>query len=155
MLSVKKCPKVSYHGETFQPHNDIMMSFAFCAYQTHFRRQPNFYRVVQHRKTQSHAKNASLSCLTSLTIIVRGSFKFCLKEKFRQRRNNNENRRWVLDRRKLTCESFENSNALEALEVVDENIGNPEVGQELKADRVPGILIIRLKLSRISLWRLL
>ena len=51
----------------------------------------------------------------------------------------------------FTCESFENSNALEALEVVDENIGNPEVGQELKADRVPGILIISLKLSRICL----
>ena len=53
------------------------------------------------------------------------------------------------ERKILTGEAFEDGDALEALEVVDENIGNPEVGQELKADRVPGILIIRLKLSRI------
>ena len=41
----------------------------------------------------------------------------------------------------FTCESFENSNALEAFEVVDEHVGDPKVRQELQADWVPGILI--------------
>ena len=41
----------------------------------------------------------------------------------------------------LTCESFENGNALEAFEVVDENVGNPKVRQEFEAHWVPGILM--------------
>ena len=39
-----------------------------------------------------------------------------------------------------TCESLENSDVLEALKVVDEDIGDPEVSQELKADGVPRVL---------------
>ena len=41
----------------------------------------------------------------------------------------------------LTCKSFENGNALEAFEVVDENVGNPKVRQEFEAHWVPGILM--------------
>ena len=39
-----------------------------------------------------------------------------------------------------TCESLEDGDVLEALEVVNEDIWDPEVGQELKADRVPRVL---------------
>lgn len=37
----------------------------------------------------------------------------------------------------LTCEPFEHGDILEALEVVDEHVGDPEVIEELKGDRVP------------------
>ena len=37
----------------------------------------------------------------------------------------------------LTCEPFEHGDVLEALEVVDEHVWDPEVIEELQGDRVP------------------
>ena len=42
-----------------------------------------------------------------------------------------------------TCEPFEDSNALKALEVVDEDIWDPEIFQELQTDGVPRVRFYR------------
>ena len=55
----------------------------------------------------------------------------------------------------VTCESFEDCNALEAFEVVDEHIWDPEVGQELQANRVPRVLWIIVTLLMMILLKVM
>ena len=45
--------------------------------------------------------------------------------------------------RALTCESLEDGDVLETLEVVDEDIWDPEIVEELQTDRVPELWLYR------------
>ena len=45
--------------------------------------------------------------------------------------------------RALTCESLEDGDVLETLEVVDEDIRDPEIVEELQTDRVPELWLYR------------
>ena len=43
----------------------------------------------------------------------------------------------------LTCESLEDGDVLKTLEVVDEDIRDPEIVEELQTDRVPELWLYR------------
>ena len=49
----------------------------------------------------------------------------------------------VIANRALTCESLEDGDVLKTLEVVDEDIRDPEIIEELQTDRVPELWLYR------------